>query len=161
MLDCKLRVRGSSAGVAEKAARRRREVARPTCCRCPLWTTRKTPILGQALSTLFISCSREVCEQNNDLFCSPTFLLLNFEYPSNLSSKTFGDPRHNLSEWNLFRRLLCHSVPRRLLRLSQRGRFLCRLSVSLLSFLLFSTLPTVHISPRLSARRASHHSSHH
>ena len=122
------------------------EVARPTCCRCPLWRTRKTRILRQALCTLFISCSREVCEQNNDLFCSPSLLLLYSGCPSYFSSKTFGDPRHNLSEWNLFRRLLCHSVPRRLLRLSQRGRFLCRMSVSLLA-----SRP----------RRASHPCSHH
>ena len=89
----------------------------------------------------FLCCSREVCEQNNDLFCSPTFLLLNFEYPSNLSSKTFGDPRHNLSEWNLFRRLLCHSVPRRLLRLSQQGR--CFVGCPFLSSPLGLDVPTI------------------
>ena len=33
------------------------EVARPTCCRCPLRRTRKTRILRKALCTLFISCS--------------------------------------------------------------------------------------------------------
>ena len=53
------------------------EVARPTCCRCPLWTTRTTPILRKALCTFVISCSRELREQNKTMII---FALLVFCY---------------------------------------------------------------------------------
>ena len=53
------------------------EVARSTCCRCPLWRTRKTPILRKALCTFVISCSRELREQNKTMII---FALLVFCY---------------------------------------------------------------------------------
>ena len=98
------------------------EVARSTCCRCPLWRTRKTRILRKAFYLLSLSAAVENCVNKTMIFfCSPSCLLLYSNHPSYFSSKTFGYKRNNLSEWNLIRRLLCQSVPRRLLRLSQRG----------------------------------------